>query len=141
MIRGQSLELPAIDRGIAAIRQLGMDHGIDQDGVISMIIDFENINRSVTMQCFQQLVLGSETYKTFYKRPATLKVQSYLKLYDRSLLSTKNAQRIMNWVDSNMVGAAIMTNRPSEGPVGFSGSPEAELGRDLVQLSGIPIIG
>ncbi len=141
LIEEQPLEIPAIERGIAAIQLLCKQYGIDPDDVVSTITDSENINRSLTMQWFQELVLGSETYQTFYKKPAILNVQSYLQMYDSPLLSSKNAERIVSWVDSNKGGVAIMTNRPSSGPSGLTGSPEAELGRDLVQLSGIPIIG
>lgn len=141
LIHNQPLELPALERGIRAIQLLCKDRGVDPDDVVSMIIDCENINRSLTMQWFQELVLGSETYQLFYKRPGQLNVESYLKMYDRPLLSSKNAERISNGIDRNKGGVAIMTNRPSSGPTGFSGSPEAELGMDLVQLSGIPIIG
>lgn len=141
LIQNQPLELPALERGINAVRLLCKNRGIDPKEVVSSLTDCENINRSLTMQWFQEHVLGSEAYQSFYEIPAQFNVQSYLVKYDSPLLTSKNAERISNWVDRNQGGVAIMTNRPSSGPTGFSGSPEAELGRDLVQLSGIPIIG
>lgn len=140
-LQNQPIEIPALERGKNAVKELCGDWGIDPMEVVSQLTDCENINKSLTMQWFQELVLGSETYQTFYKRSANLNVQSYLRMYDQPLLSAKNAERILSWVDNNQGGAAIMTNRPSAGLPGFSGSPEAELGRNLVQLSGLPIIG
>ncbi len=141
LLQDQPLDLPAIERGLAAFRILCEYQGIDAKSILSTITDCEDINRSMTMQWFQELVLGSETYLAHYKKPVQFNTPSYLKMYDIPLLSPKNAEKIKSWTIANGRGAAIMTNRPSSGPTGFAGSPEAELGMDLVQLSGIPIVG
>ena len=141
LIQDQPLELPAIERGLKAVRLLCELHSLDSKPILSTISGCEDIDRSLTMGWFQELVLGSETYLAHYKKPAQFNNQSYLEMYDIPLLSPKNAAKIKSWARSNTHGAAIMTNRPSSGPAGFAGSPEAEVGMDLVQLSGIPIFG
>ena len=141
ILEEQPLEQPAIERGLSTIEILCRTYGVDPKAVRSTITNCENIDLSLTMQLFQELVLGSESYQNRYKKPAMNDSQSYLHLYDLPILSTKNADSIKRWIATEDYGAAIMTNRPSSGPLGFSGSPEAELGLDLVHLSEIPLIG
>ena len=58
LIQDQPLELPAIERGLAAIRRYCENRSIDSKSILSTMIDCEDINRSMTMQWFQELVLG-----------------------------------------------------------------------------------
>lgn len=136
----QPLELPAIERGLAAIELLCEQHQVDSKAVESTIVECEDIDRSQTMQWFQELVLGSQTYQEHYKKPGRFNSKSYLGMYDIPLISSQNADKITHRGEISG-GVAIMTNRPSSGPPGFSGSPEAELGLELVQLSRIPMTG
>jgi len=140
-LQEQPLELPAIERGLAAIELLCERHQVDSRLIVPTIVDCEDIDRSLTMQWFQELVLGSQAYQENYNKPGSFNSKSYLQMYDIPLLSPQNAEQITLQVDVSRVGAAIMTNRPSSGPPGFSGSPEAELGLELVQLSRIPLTG
>jgi hypothetical protein len=141
ILENQPLELPAIDRGRSAIENLCKDRNIDPAAIVSIITNSEDIEKSVTMQWFQELVLGTEHYKTQYNKMGRFNTQSYLKMYDNPLLSPKNADMINHWVGTNNGQAAIMTNRPSSGPGDNSGSPEAELGLVLVQLSSLSLTG
>jgi hypothetical protein len=141
ILQNQPLELPAIERSLAVIKLLCEQHQVDSNAVVATIVECEDIDRSLTMQWFQELVLGSQAYQERYKKPSRFNSKSYLQMYDIPLLSPQNAEKITHHVDVSRVGAAIMTNRPSIGPSGFSGSPEAELGLGLVQLSNIPVTG
>jgi hypothetical protein len=140
-LQDQPLELPAIERGLTAIELLCEQYKVDLKAVVSIITECEDIDCSLTMQWFQELVLGSMAYQERYNKPGRFNSKSYLRMYDIPLLSPQNAEKIMHHVDVSRVGAAIMTNRPSSGPPGFAGSPEAELGLELVQLSRIPVAG
>lgn len=141
ILEEQPLEQPAIERGLAAIEILCQNRGANPEAVRSIITDSADIDRSLTMQWFQELVLGSESFQTHYQKPGMNSTQSYLGLFDIPIVTSKNAELIKQWEKSEGCGAAVMTNRPSSGPSGFSGSPEAELGLELVQLSGIPLVG
>lgn len=140
-IQGQPLDLPARQRGYQALKQVCAAYNLPADRALSRISESEDIDRSPTMNWFQELVLGSQAYQDRYHKEPGLDVQSYLETYDLPLLLPKHAGRINNWQRIGGLGAGIMTNRPSSGPPGFSGSPEAELGRDLVKVDGIPLIG
>jgi hypothetical protein len=136
-LESQPLELPAVDRGCSAIEQLCKDRNIDPVSMVSIIANSEDIDNSMTMQWFQELVLGTESYQRRYNKKGRFNTQSYLKMFDNPLLSPKYAEKINCWGG----WAAIMTNRPSGGPDRYAGSPEAELGLELVRLSRISLIG
>jgi hypothetical protein len=141
LLEQQSIGLPSLQRGLAAFEILCKNRGIDISTVRSTIMESEDINHSKTMQWFQELVLGSENYQNRYQKPGRNDNQSYLEMFDVPILAPKNADLINHWANNNGRGAAVMTNRPSSGPSGFFGSPEAELGLELVQLPEIPLIG
>lgn len=137
----QPIELPALERGLTAIDILCQTHNVDPTAVRSTVLFSENIEHSLTKQWFQEFVLGSDSYQARYQKPGLKNSPSYLKSFDVPILTSNNAEFIKQWAQTKGCGAAIMTNRPSGGPSGFFGSPEAELGLELVQLSGIPFIG
>jgi hypothetical protein len=140
-LESQPLELPAIDRGCSAIERLCEDRNFDPASMVSIITNSEDIDNSLTMQWFQELVLGTESYQTQYNKSGRFNTLSYLKIFDHPLISPKYAQLINQWITTNKGQAAIMTNRPSSGPEDYSGSPEAELGLDLVGLSNVSLTG
>ena len=140
-IQAQPMALPASQRSLAAIRTLCKEYGVPAKAIESLIADSQNIAQSPTMQMFQELVLGSEVFQTRYGIPPQFNSQSYLAVYDLPLLTPEHSNRIMSRLDAEDYGAAIMTNRPSSGPAGFAGSPEAEMGMELVHLPEIPLIG
>jgi beta-phosphoglucomutase-like phosphatase (HAD superfamily) len=140
-IQRQSLTLPARLRGAQALQDVCTSLGLDYLQFSSRILESENIERSLTMNWFQELVLGSKAYQERYQKEPMLDTASYLETYDLPLIEPFGADLISNWSVQGGIGAAIMTNRPSSGPHGFRGSPEAELGRNLVGLAAIPLIG
>lgn len=140
-IQNQPFNLPARQRAGKALREVCAHFGVDYEEVRDRIEESEYIERSPTMAWFQELVLGSQVFLDRYKKDAQLNTPSYLEVHDRPLISNANADLISHWSVNGGLGAAIMTNRPSAGPGEFGGSPEAELGRDLVGLGKIPLIG
>jgi hypothetical protein len=140
-LQRQPIEKPPIERGLSAIELLCFRSGVDPQTVVSIIRDSEDISRSFTMQWLQELVLGTEVYQSKYQLAGMLNTTSYLKIFDRPLLSPINLSRIADCMAADKCRIAIMTNRPSSGPQEFSGSPEAEMGAEVVQLSGVPLIG
>jgi hypothetical protein len=141
ILSSHSLKIPAKERLLASIQVLAEGAGVDPTGATQLIRDSETISKSVTMRCFQELILGSVVYEETYRLPAELDIESYLSQYDVPLLSRVVAEKIRSWVREPAHGAAIMTNRPSNTLVGALGTPEAEMGAELVGLSGIPIVG
>ncbi len=140
-IQAQPMALPAIQRGLAAIKALCEEYGVPAEAIETLIAESENIAQSPTMQLFQELVLGSDVFQARYGLPPHFNSPSYLAVYDLPLLTPKHSERIMRRLEAEDYGAAIMTNRPSSGPAGFAGSPEAEMGMELVHLPQIPLIG
>jgi hypothetical protein len=106
-----------------------------------MVNNCESIANSLTMNLFQELVLGSEIYGETYQKKAQLQTDSYLRLYDDRLLSEPNAAKLLQWAGSPGRGAAIMTNRPSSPLLDGAGTPEAEMGAALVGLEDLPLVG
>jgi len=141
VLQSQPLILPARQRAEQALQEICSDFGVDYDGVRLIIEASEDIERSLTMSWFQELVLGSQAYQGRYQKESQLDTPSYLEIHDRLLISPAKADLISNWSQNGGLGAAIMTNRPSSGPQGFGGSPEAEMGRDLAGMEAVPLIG
>jgi hypothetical protein len=140
-IRKQPLSLPARQRSELALASICAEMGVAYRQISSLIQESEDIDRSLTMNWFQELVLGSVAYQSRYGKKPRLDTPSYLEVHDRRLLSPAIAELISSWTGNGGLGTAIMTNRPSAGPGDFKGSPEAELGRDLVGLADVPLIG
>lgn len=141
VLQTQPIILPARQRAEQALRAVCNDFSVNYDSVRPRIEESEDIKRSLTMNLFQELVLGSKAYQERYLKKPQLDTPSYLEIYDRQLISPSKADLITNWSENGGIGAAIMTNRPSIGLHGFGGSPEAELGRKLVGLEAVPLIG
>ncbi len=141
LIDRQPIEQPAIKRAVKAIDAIARNEGVDPDVVISIIHNSESVEHSLTMNVFQELVLGSTIYEQTYGRKPQLKSDSYLKMYDRSLSGRETREALLSWLEDPLHGAAIMTNRPSNTLLRLHGTPEAELGAALVGLDHLPIIG
>jgi phosphoglycolate phosphatase-like HAD superfamily hydrolase len=140
-ISGQPIEIPEAQRALNAIQGLAMKSGVNPELAISMVKNCESIAHSLTMNLFQELVLGSEIYEETYQKKAQLQTDSYLRLYDDRLLSEPNAGKLLQWAGSPGRGAAIMTNRPSSPLLDGAGTPEAEMGAALVGLEDLPLVG
>lgn len=135
------LEEPALNRGLAAIEQLAKNDGLSPTAAREMVANSEAIEYSLTMNWFQELILGSEGFKKMYQKEPQFQQESYLTLYDRRLISEPTTENLLRWLGEPENGAAIMTNRPSSGPPGFKGEPDAEMGTALVGLDNLPLIG
>jgi hypothetical protein len=140
-IQDQPLTLPARQRGRLALKEVSLHFNVDNKKILHRIDDSEQIERSLTMNWFQELVLGSEAYQDRYRKKAQINTPSYLEIYDQQLISAANVDLIASRTTKGGLGSVIMTNRPSAGPGDFNGSPEAELGRELVGFADIPLIG
>ena len=141
LLAEEPLENPALDRGLAAFERLSGKYGVRVDGLREDLLQCEAIDHSATMNWFQELILGSKWYSDTYGKPAQLYQESYLIQYDQRILSQDMGETIRSWSSETENGAAVMTNRPSSGPPGFAGAPDADLGIELVGLPGVPVIG
>ncbi len=99
------------------------------------------IDGSLTHRLFQELALGSPSFQETYQLEPHLHVPSYLFEYDQSCLTVAHQAQLLAWLDHPDHKAVIFTNRPSAPPDGFFDTPEAELGRDVVGLDPVPILG
>jgi len=140
-LKNQSQSLPALQRSLQAIDQICSEQGLELQSVQRWIVESEDIDKSPTMYWFQEFVLGSEAFQKQYHKTSQLSETSYLTEYDIPLISEAHSAQIFHWKKEGKFASAVMTNRPSSGPSGFCGSPEAETGLDLVQLGGLPLIG
>jgi len=89
----------------------------------------------------QELVLGSERMQDVYGVTPTLETEGYLLTRDRAALTSKHVTTLLEWMGQEGHGAALMTNRPTRWPGGPGGSPEAELGLQLLGLETLPFAG
>ncbi len=140
-IASRPMQDPPLVRGVAAVERLAADAQLQLDSAARVVAESESIQHSPTMNWFQELVLGSETYRTLYQKQPQFQTESYLKRYDEKLLSASMAEKVKQWSEQPARGAAIMTNRPSSGPPGFDGAPDAEMGTALVGLDDLPLMG
>jgi len=130
-----------VEQGVAALEVLAAKANVSSGMLRELVAHSESIQRSPTLNWFQELILGSQYYTRAYRKKSQFKTESYLKLYDQQLLSASLAERVLHWAAQPGHGAAIMTNRPSNGPPGFKGGPDAEMGAALVGLNALPIVG
>jgi len=140
-IAAQSMHDPALQRGLAAIEGLAAKSGVPADLAGRLVVESQSIQHSPTLNWFQELILGSENYTSIYQKKSQFQTASYVERYDERLLNEAYADKVLKWADGSGCGAAIMTNRPSRGPSGFSGMPDAEMGAHLVGLAALPLIG
>ena len=118
-LKNLSQNLPALQRCLQAIDQIFSGQGVEFLSVQRWIVDSEDIDKSPTMNWFQEFVLGSEAFQNQYRKTARLNESSYLTEYDIPLISESNAARIFQWKKEGKYTSGVMTNRPSSGPSGF----------------------
>jgi len=140
-ISDRPMQDPALSRGLAAIERLAAKANVPADRVCWLVAQSESIQHSPTINWFQELVLGSESYTSTYQKRPQFETESYLKLYDERLLNEPQTERVLRWTDKPDHGAAIMTRRPSSGLPGFATAPDANMGTALVGLENLPIVG
>lgn len=141
LISDQTIDLPALPRSLKAIQQAAEKVGVDPTISQSIMEKCEQIDHSLTLNIFQELVLGSEIYTQLYGKQARVNTRSYLDEFDKPMLSEDKISSLKAWLDDPLHYAAIMTNRPSNTLLGTMGTPEAELGAALVGVDFLPMIG
>jgi hypothetical protein len=100
-----------------------------------------DVRRSLTNRTFQEFVLGSRVFAETYELPPRLDVESYLLQYDRPQLDLSSRKRLLQWLEGDHNRAVIFTNRPSQPPAGYPGTPEAEIGAQGLGLEMLPVVG
>jgi hypothetical protein len=106
-----------------------------------LVQDGRDPDRSLTFRLIQELNLGSERYEALYRRPPQLDSQSYLETCDRPMLNAAERKRLRAWIAQPGHACAIFTNRPTSGPDGVSGAPEAEIGLAVAGLDDLSVVG
>jgi len=134
--------LGPLERAVRAVQPLldGLDK-IRQEHILNLILNARQPQVSHTHRIFQELVLGSREYQRLYGLCAEFDQESYLLVHDISHLDGQRYTNLMDWFSQPGHSAAIMTSRPSLPPSGLFGTPEAELGAQLVGLSHLPLVG
>ena len=89
----------------------------------------------------QELVLGSELMRDVYGVEPVLDSRGYLLTRDRPAVSENCRAQLLAWRGHAGQEAVVMTNRPTRAPDGKRGSPEAELGLQLLGLEALPVAG
>jgi len=112
-------------------------HAAHVRALVEDSVDFE---RSLFHRVQQELVLGSDQLKSVYGVAPLLDIAGYLSTRDRPAVCARTIARLLAWREEEGHAAALMTNRPSRTPAG-AGSPEAELGLQLLGLEALPFIG
>jgi hypothetical protein len=130
-----------IQRGAAALTQVGQEQGVSAEHAATLMRECESIQTSPTFNWFQELVSGSAAFERIYGKAGQLNTDSYLERYDRKLLEPAWAVRVVDWARQPGCGVSIMTSRPSDGPYNYAQEPDGRLGADLVGLGDLPLIG
>ncbi len=112
-----------------------------QESLKSLLRGARQHESSLTFRIFQELVLGSAAYAEAYQAQPAQDVEGTLTTHDRQTLEPHSTQALLSWLSEPDHSAAIFTNRPSLSPDGAHGTPEAEMGRRMAGLEGVPIVG
>jgi hypothetical protein len=109
----------------------------------SLLAHTRDIQRSETMRIFQQHIIGSENFRTYYHTEPELDLPNYLTLYDTVPMKAEVFQALQKKIDSHELFVSIYTARPSMPPAGISPngdgaySPEAEQAAALLPWRGV----
>ncbi len=123
------------ERTMPAMERIRQVVPVDLRWIVEAAYDITGFSKPVQ----QEYVLGSEKFSRIYGLTPVLNVPSYLLAYDRSNLTDDLRKRLMDWTVLEGKGAAIFTNRPSIEPDPRLGTPEAELGAQVVGLTALPL--
>ena len=118
-----------------AIQYIAQGAGVDPAQGISLIRNSQSPEQSLTLNLFQEMILGSDDFKRIYGKKGRLNVESYLLQFDQPLLGPDVSNRLLTWLKDPEHGSVVMTNRPSRG------MPDAKYGLQLVGLKGFPLVG
>ncbi len=105
---------------------------------------FHNARRiegSLAHRMFQELILGSQSFRAQYGLEVSTTSKGYLLTLDVPALDERQTRQLNEWIAEGNHYAAVFTNRPSKPSGDFFDTPEAELGLKLVGLESVPIVG
>lgn len=124
----------------AAAEELEADLSGDKHRQVQTILKDAHQPTSRSHCTFQELVLGSETFREIYRLQPHLETESYLACYDQPGITPDQLQALKSWFNPRRRGA-LVTNRPTR-PAGTDlGSPEGEMGAEHLGLTDLPLIG
>lgn len=104
-----------------------------------------DLEGSLTTRVFQHFTLGSKRFEQLSGFKKMFESESFLLKYDQVLLKDETRRTLLNAWRAGSIGAVIYTARPSlpeegEAP-NYNFSPEAEVAREAVRLTELPLIG
>jgi hypothetical protein len=106
-----------------------------------VLLNSLDVRQSLVHRMIQEYNLGSRLFSECYHLPSSLNTPSYLLVYDKPAVSPGMASRLEAWSNTPGQQAVIVTNRPSMPPAEFPGTPEDELGMQVLGNPSIPIVG
>lgn len=134
-------DLPVLLRAERALLSGRKKIGGQQASVITRLLRGARlIEGSLSHRLFQELVLGSQAFRSTYGLEPILAEQSYLRRYDRPKLSAGSRRALLAWMDRPDQQAAVFTTRPSRPRPDRPGSPEAELGLAFLGIEALPMV-
>jgi hypothetical protein len=143
LARALAMLNPPADNPLSVAPALFADGSAPEQGKVidQVLLGSLEVRRSLVHRMIQEYNLGSQLFSECYGLPSGLNTPSYLLVYDRPSISPEMARNLESW--SNMPGqqAVIVTNRPSLPPADFPGTPEDELGMQVLGTPSIPIVG
>jgi beta-phosphoglucomutase-like phosphatase (HAD superfamily) len=133
--------VPSLNRAVAILTQLAEVSGLEARELVAILGTSELPEHSIVHRTHQEHVLGSRVFASTYKMSQQFEVPSYLTEYDQPALDENAHQELLRWFEPPQHTAAILTNRPSKSFPESNSTPEAQLGRQLVGLESLPMVG
>ena len=140
--RDRSTESRPRENAISLMRSMFAHLPPDRlEALVNLVENGRDPARSLTFRLIQELNLGSARFEALYQLAPQLQTESTLATCDRPMLGPAERQSLREWSAQPGHAFAIFTNRPSSGPDGLSGAPEAEIGLASAGLEGLPVVG
>jgi hypothetical protein len=124
----------------AAAKELEANLSGEKHRQVHTILKGAHQPTSRSHRIFQELVLGSETFREIYRLQPHLDTESYLAHYDQPGIPPGQLQALKGWFNPRRRGA-VVTNRPTRPAGADLGSPEGEMGAEHLGLGDLPLIG
>ena len=120
-------------------------HLIEHNLLANILSGTRDLDGSLTTRVFQHFTLGSKRFEQLSGFKKMFESESFLLKYDQVLLKEETRQTLLGVWQAGKLGAVIYTARPSlpeegEAP-NYNFSPEAEVAREAVNLTQLPLIG
>lgn len=138
-------QLPAQPIRLRASKALLPDnHGFSErqaEYIQTLLDEAHQIHNSITHRIFQELVLGSQFFKAYYDLEPSFHAEGYLQTEDIPSLHREMHEALVSWLRHPDHYVAVFTLRPSQPPGESFDTPEAEMGLQVVDLEGLPVVG